>query len=128
MVSSGLGSGSATSSPSNRLDLPWLPSTVTSMSSSDPLAAPPGTGCILTYLVNVAFQLDCLIACIFTGARTKTISCWCGEAEAGTLGRVWYWMLSPIWYPVNFAARELLGARNHCEESVGPFPVEEDAP
>ena len=95
---------------------------------ADPLAASAGSSRALTYIINVLFQLDCLIACLCTGARNKTISCWCGEAEEGRLGSVWYFVLAPVWLPVNWIARTWFGAANHCEESVGPFTVPEDAP
>ncbi len=95
---------------------------------SDPLAAPPNANPALVYVVNVLFQLDCLVATIFTGAREKTISCWCGEVEEKRFGISWYWGLCWLWWPVNLVARLVFGQANHCEESVGPFTVQEDQP
>ena len=96
--------------------------------ASDPLAPPPNANPALVWLVNVLFQFDCFVAAVFTGAREKTISCWLGEVEERRFGPGWYWLLSPIWLPVNAVARRLFGQANHCEESVGPFIVEEDKP
>ena len=95
---------------------------------TDPLVAPASAPWLVRYVVNVLFQLDCLVACIATGAREKTISCWCGEAEDGILGCGWYWGLIWLWWPVNLVARKLFAQADHCAESVGPFLIEEDKP
>ena len=98
------------------------------MAGSDPLSAPPNANPVLKYIVNVLFEFDCFVAAIFTGARDKTISCWLGEDEEVRLGPFWYWAMIWLWGPVNFIGYTVFGQANHCEESVGPFITNEDAP
>lgn len=98
------------------------------MSNSDPLVAPAGSGVVITYVVNTLFQLDCLVSCLFTGQRNKTISCWLGECQERRFGAGWYWGLIWLWVPVNYVARHCFKQPDHCEQSVGPFTTEEDAP
>ncbi len=94
----------------------------------DPLSAPQGSSPVVTYIINVLFQIDCAICALVTGRRNTTISCMCGLCEEGQFGRGWYWGMCWIWGPVNLVARVLFGQIDHCVESVGPFLVEEDAP
>ncbi len=94
----------------------------------DPLAAEASSPLWVRWVVNVLFQLDCLVATIATGVRQKTISCWCGEVEEKRFGLGWYWGLVWLWWPVNWVARVCFGQACHCEQSVGPFIVREDDP
>ena len=96
--------------------------------SQDPLEAPPAATPTMRWLINVAFSLDCLVASLLTGRRLTTVSCLLGEAEDGLWGPAWKWALAPIWWSVNLVALKVFGQDRHCQASVGPFMVPEDAP
>lgn len=75
----------------------------------------------MRWLVNVGYQLDCLLAALLTGVRNKTLSAWLGQCRAGRYGRVWQLVTYPTFLAVDGLAWELAGQRNHCEDAAVPF-------
>ena len=75
----------------------------------------------MTWLLSVAYQLDCLLAAILTGVRCKTLSAWTGQCRAGHFGRFWRVAIIPAYLVINTLAIAFTGSWGHCEYAAVPY-------
>jgi len=68
----------------------------------------------MRWLVNVAYQVDCLIGVVLTGIRNKTISAWLGQGRLGHFGPVWQAVDTPLAWLVDRAAWLIAREPDHC--------------
>lgn len=75
----------------------------------------------MRWLINNLYQLDCLVGCLLTGVRNKTISSWLGGCRANRYGRFWAILTYPLYWLVDETAAEVFGQPGHCEDAAIPF-------